>query len=80
MFDINYKNNEHRCRLTFVIQLMCGDIKATDQMCGRLTGHSILMARSFHDCDCKPLDNNNHRVKCKYVTRGFIRLDLKTIK
>ena len=72
MFDINYKNNKSRCRLTFVIQSMCGGIKATDQMCGRLAGHIILMARSSHDCDCKPIDNDNHRVKYKYATRQEI--------
>ena len=73
MFDLQYKGNEYRCRLTFVIQFMCGDMKASDQMCGRLAGHNILMARSSHDCDCKPIHNDDHRVKCKYVTRQEIK-------
>ena len=54
LYDLKYKNNIYRCRLTFVVQFLSGDIKASDAMCGRYSGHSLGMARSNHDCDCKP--------------------------
>ena len=41
LYDLKYKNNIYRCRLTFVVQFLSGDIKASDQMCGRLGGHNI---------------------------------------
>ena len=51
LFDWEYKQKLHRCRLTFVVQFLCGDMKASDAMCGRLAGCSINIARSNHDCD-----------------------------
>ena len=47
-------------------------IKATDQMCGQLGDHSIPMARSDRDCNCKPVHNENCMKKCKFVARKEI--------
>ena len=76
---MKYKNIIYRCRLTFVAQFLCGDMKASDQMCGRLGGHSIQMARSNHDCDYKPTKNDDYSKNCLFVTRVEIESLFKDV-
>ena len=54
-------------------------MKATDQMCGRLGGHHIQMARSNHDCDCKPTKNDDSSKNCSFVTRVEIESLFKDV-
>ena len=79
LYDLKYKNNIYRCRLTFVVQFLSGDIKASDAMCGRFSAHTLGMARSNHDCDCKPTKNDDYSKNCSFVTRVEIESLFKDV-
>ena len=59
--------------LKFAIQLVIGDCKGNNILCGQYGGHSILSKRLCRDCDVAPSDADDPYHVCKFTSIDEVR-------
>ena len=54
------------------VQVVIGDCKGNDVLCGRFGSHSLSVKRLCRDCDVLTLDGDNCDHICRYITRNDV--------
>ena len=71
----------NRVVLKFAIQVVIGDCKGNNVLCGQFGGHSILSKQLCRDCNVAPMDSDNPNHICTFVSindvRGKTKKELK---
>ena len=66
-WDLKFGDKTHRVVFKFAIQVILGDCKGNNVLCGQYGGHSLLSNRLCRDCFVSPSDSDNPYHQCKFI-------------
>ena len=66
-FELTLKDGSKRkVNLIMYVQIIIGDTKGHDMLCGRMGSHHLSMKQHVRDCCVAPLDSDDVNHICKY--------------
>ena len=67
MFDLHMNGAVHHVVFKVAVQVVLGDCKGQNILCGQKGGHSLLSNKLCRDCHVSPMESDDPDYQCKYV-------------
>ena len=77
-WDLNFQGKRHKVVFKFAVQVVLGDCKGNNSLCGQFGGHSLQSEKLCRDCMVSPMESDDPEHICTFVTLDDVKDKSKT--